>query len=377
MPSRGVLLRACVHGPYGSSVRASWGSYSTVLIVAGGSGVSYALSVLQYICLCLAGRNGRFLGGQSGGYGHPNFKTTRVRFVWLVREFGPIQWCASVLRRCMDLLPGPELQIDIFVTNVKPVAARRSSTSLSSRRVGHGVRSRAGCLRPCSRSRSSSTARRNFDGTNSTVHLVNKRASLPPIDTNAPPSIRPPSVDGPSSQRPSVDIASVRPGDSRRGNVQGQQTPWTPSPLTPNNAARLISPDSSSSDLRRELPALHTRNISNAPTNLDPKRFSALSERSLMQTPITPRSMSRLSQWTDTDSFAALVPRGDVDTVREQLRLVLCAKEVEDVGIMAEHARPGKPKLERILADEVDRAKGALAVACESSPSPPFEHSPL
>lgn len=88
MPRRGVLLRAWVDGPYGSSIRASWNSYSTVLIVAGGSGVSYALSVLQYVCLCLAGRDGQFLGGQRGGYGRPGFKTTRVRFVWLVRDFG-------------------------------------------------------------------------------------------------------------------------------------------------------------------------------------------------------------------------------------------------------------------------------------------------
>ncbi|CDO74611.1 hypothetical protein BN946_scf184599.g4 [Trametes cinnabarina] len=87
MPSRGVLLRACVDGPYGSSVRAKWNDYSTVVVVAGGSGVSYALSVLQYLCLCLAGRDGRFLGGTSGGYGQSGFKITRVRFVWLVREF--------------------------------------------------------------------------------------------------------------------------------------------------------------------------------------------------------------------------------------------------------------------------------------------------
>ena len=88
-----------------------------------------------------------------------------------------------------------------------------------------------------------------------------------------------------------------------------------------------------------------------------------------MQTPVTPasqyRSMSRLSQWTDSDSFAALVPHGDVEAAREQLRLDLDEQEVEDVGIVAEHARPGKPKLDRILADEVERAKGALAVACE------------
>ena len=69
--------------------------------------------------------------------------------------------------------------------------------------------------------------------------------------------------------------------------------------------------------------------------------------------------------WTDTDSFAALVPGGDVESVREQLRLDLDDQEVEDVGVVAEHARPGKPRLERILADEVERAKGAVAVACE------------
>ncbi len=88
MPSRGVLLRACVDGPFGSSARASWGDYSSVLIVTGGSGVSYGLSVLQYVCLCMAGRDGRFLGGRSGGYGQRGYKTSRVRFIWLVRDFG-------------------------------------------------------------------------------------------------------------------------------------------------------------------------------------------------------------------------------------------------------------------------------------------------
>lgn len=87
-PPRGVLMRGFVDGPFGSSRRAKWGDYSTVLLVAGGSGVSFALSVLEYLCLCMAGRDGRQLGGRAGGWGKPKFKTTRVRFVWLVREFG-------------------------------------------------------------------------------------------------------------------------------------------------------------------------------------------------------------------------------------------------------------------------------------------------
>jgi hypothetical protein len=88
MPKNGVLLRMFVDGPFGSSSRARWNSHSTVLIVAGGSGVSFGLAVLEYICLCLAGRDGEQLGGRSSGWGRRDFRTTRVRFIWLVREFG-------------------------------------------------------------------------------------------------------------------------------------------------------------------------------------------------------------------------------------------------------------------------------------------------
>ncbi|THG99773.1 hypothetical protein EW026_g2643 [Hermanssonia centrifuga] len=120
MPDRGVLMRGFIDGPFGSAARAKWGDHSTVLLVAGGSGVSFALSVLEYMCMCMAGRDGRELGGQPGGWGRRNFRTTRVRFVWLVREFGHIHWCAPFLRRCMSMVPSSELQIDIFVTNAKP-----------------------------------------------------------------------------------------------------------------------------------------------------------------------------------------------------------------------------------------------------------------
>ena len=82
-PPRGVLMRMYVDGPFGSSVRARWGSHSTVLIVAGGSGVSFGLSILEFMSMCLSGRDGKHLGG----WGNKSFLTARVRFVWLVREF--------------------------------------------------------------------------------------------------------------------------------------------------------------------------------------------------------------------------------------------------------------------------------------------------
>jgi hypothetical protein len=87
MPKNGILLRMYVDGPFGSSVRCRWGSHSTVVIVTGGSGISFGLSVLEYVCLCLAGRDGKHLGGRPGGMGMKMFLTNRVRFVWLVREF--------------------------------------------------------------------------------------------------------------------------------------------------------------------------------------------------------------------------------------------------------------------------------------------------
>jgi hypothetical protein len=88
LPDRGVLFRMYIDGPFGSVARAEFGRHSTVLIVAGGSGVSFGLSLLEYVCLCLAGRDGKHLGGKSGGWGHKGYLTTRIRFIWLVREFG-------------------------------------------------------------------------------------------------------------------------------------------------------------------------------------------------------------------------------------------------------------------------------------------------
>jgi hypothetical protein len=86
-PRRGVVLRMCVDGPFGSSARVRWGEYATAVIVAGGSGVSFGLSVLEHLCLCMAGRDGRALGGQPGGWGMRGFRMSRVRFVWIVREY--------------------------------------------------------------------------------------------------------------------------------------------------------------------------------------------------------------------------------------------------------------------------------------------------
>ena len=82
-PNRGVLLRTLIEGPFRPVARTDWIEHSNVLLVGSGSGVGFAPSVMVYLTLCLSGRASKHLGGQS----KPSTRVSRVRFVWLAREF--------------------------------------------------------------------------------------------------------------------------------------------------------------------------------------------------------------------------------------------------------------------------------------------------
>lgn len=41
-------------------------------------------------------------------------------------------------------------------------------------------------------------------------------------------------------------------------------------------------------------------------------------------------------------------------------------QETNDVDVVSEHVRPGKPKLKKVIAEEVERSGGSVVVACES-----------
>ncbi|EST05457.2 Ferric reductase transmembrane component-like domain protein [Kalmanozyma brasiliensis GHG001] len=109
----GVHIRAIVDGPYGSSDRTHWGIHSSIVIICGGSGVSFGMSVLEHLCACMVGAV--TLG--KGGKGGKKFLTQRVRFVWIVREFSHLQWVAAALRRCIEMVPPEQLQVDLYVTH--------------------------------------------------------------------------------------------------------------------------------------------------------------------------------------------------------------------------------------------------------------------
>lgn len=72
-----VFLKAWVDGPFGSVQRARWNEYSTVLMICGGSGVSFGTSVTEFVCQTLA------KAGRSDGW-----RTQRARLCWVVREYG-------------------------------------------------------------------------------------------------------------------------------------------------------------------------------------------------------------------------------------------------------------------------------------------------
>ena len=71
-----VHVRAMVDGPMGSAGRVRWGDFSSVVIICGGSGVSFGVAICDYLSNVISGRRGR------------GFKTQRVRFCWVAREYG-------------------------------------------------------------------------------------------------------------------------------------------------------------------------------------------------------------------------------------------------------------------------------------------------
>lgn len=103
-----IYMRALVDGPMGSAGRVRWGDFATVLLVCGGTGVSFGLAVLEHMCKAI----------QRGDF---KSKTRRVRFLWVAREYAEIAWAASALCRARAMVPSTaQLQIDIYVTNAAP-----------------------------------------------------------------------------------------------------------------------------------------------------------------------------------------------------------------------------------------------------------------
>lgn len=79
--------------------------------------------------------------------------------------------------------------------------------------------------------------------------------------------------------------------------------------------------------------------------------------------PESPRPLSALSEFSgDAHSLAALVSEA---AARDQIVLELDEEELNDISVVSGHTRAGRPALNKILADEVERAQGSIIVGCK------------
>ncbi|KIO23383.1 hypothetical protein M407DRAFT_244807 [Tulasnella calospora MUT 4182] len=462
-PCAGVVFRAYVDGPFGSSVRAHWGSHSSVVIICGGSGVSFGTAILEYLCLCLSGRDGRSLGGKSGGVGKDSFVTRRVRFVWLVREYSHMQWCAPILRRCIEMMPNPNvLQVEIFVTNfndkslqsayslndhsgtnmddpLAPPTPRFAREGKSERRMSVSSEESDGNMSSTSsaelnypgggRGGSSKSVEdsddghildlTNFDGDDDTyapgeknlslklrkegkfrrakskkvaaavqakAALDKKAAALAAGGTEQPAAkIVPPSAYKSPAKARNYDPTEVLLSPSQRTSnlpadgFESHSALTTPAPKWGSSTPRTITPrleDGPGSPPPQgplsPIPT-HARNLSSMDANRSSVADSLL-DRLPSPGPYDPSYDTRTLG--GAESMRHLMPHQPYVDISnpttpgsglagvDDVPLDLDEEELEDLAVVSETARPGKPKLDKILHDEVERAKGAVAVAC-------------
>lgn len=87
-----VPVQVMIDGPYGGC-SVDLGEYETALLIAGGSGITFALGMLDDIV-------GRVVRGRRAG----GERTRKVELVWCIRSFGvfiyPVYYCAIYLSVC-------------------------------------------------------------------------------------------------------------------------------------------------------------------------------------------------------------------------------------------------------------------------------------
>ncbi|KAK7027523.1 ferric-chelate reductase Frp1 [Paramarasmius palmivorus] len=102
-----VPIQVMVDGPYGGC-SLDLGRYESILLIAGGSGATFTLGLLDDI----VGRCTRL--GRSRGE-----RTRRIEFAWYVKSFGAIEWFASMLAdiaKAADSVEDLDLHVSVFVT---------------------------------------------------------------------------------------------------------------------------------------------------------------------------------------------------------------------------------------------------------------------
>ncbi|KAG8996567.1 hypothetical protein FRB93_000709 [Tulasnella sp. JGI-2019a] len=116
------LTTVWAEGPYGNLTHLDY--YQTLLLVAGGSGVSFTLPIM--LDLVRRARS-MYLGHTSVAVA-----TERVSFVWVIKEPEHVEWIGDFLREAIALAPPGFLHVKIYVTSKTFIADTKAVASVLS-----------------------------------------------------------------------------------------------------------------------------------------------------------------------------------------------------------------------------------------------------
>ncbi|SCZ88186.1 BZ3500_MvSof-1268-A1-R1_Chr2-1g04245 [Microbotryum saponariae] len=373
---KGVELRALIGWPLGSSCRTSWGQYESLLIFCGGTGVTFGISVLEYICRRLARRDAD----------DRKYKTSRVRFVWILREFAHLTWVAPTLRRCLDMVDPSQLQVEVFVSRDPPSLKYQqpSTTYLPGENYEFAAPSPpfARSHRAASPGRGDSGDESDFEEEGSMRTRLFQRAYPTAMYGEAVESVTDLVLfDGEDDYRTPGEaemsskvkkVGKIRRALSRRNRSEPTEStmPYigakAPSPYRSEVRDPFTAPEynRSYSEValgtdRRHVGRSDSPASKGAYEDTPDQSFGVEEENSYRLGPSQTKSTS-LHRLVDSrrSSFRPTT------TADEDGLLDVSAEDQADLDIVAEFAKPGYPKLAEILDAEVNTSKGKTMVAC-------------
>ncbi|GAA6020864.1 hypothetical protein JCM11491_000009 [Sporobolomyces phaffii] len=380
--AQGVNLRALVSWPMGSAARVEWGAYESLTIIAGGTGITFGVSVLENACTRMARK-----------MPDSKWKTSRVRFIWILKEFSHLSWVATTLRRCMEMCDSSQLQIDLFVTNDTPRRSRRrpsaqplatfdSTDDLAPPTAPFARQARSGSPSRDSLASEVSDWSEGEDSP-SRAHQFNQTSNDYGAHVDSVTDLV--LFEGEEEERTAAEVevsaklkkeGKLRRALSRRGakasanpvvaprhaNYSTQRLYESPQPQDSFEALPLDHHDSS--------PSLHGSPSASRSASFGDMGYGHgypsmhHDDHSEVQT---------LGDNSSTRHFLGARSQRDsiLDTARDSARpddqaffLDVTEAEQQDLEVVAELARPGYPRLDQILDEEVRRSAGKTMVAC-------------
>jgi hypothetical protein len=319
-----------------------------------------------------------------------------------------MQWCASVLHRCQMLVPSSEsLQLDLFVTNFNPPPPHALRSSDRESLVPSGTPDTSFSLvtpesievkgLALDRDDLLEAQMPDDDYVDLSYYMGDytmdgelgheeHRLDLTNFDGDNDDKVRGESTlnralkkEGTIRRAITRKKASRRPKRSSGAKVNSRFEGLPDLPTFPEEESQqpqpsppAHTPEGPSTPVRDALGRRQAATRSSPPSvqSIDPPVPHAPSsvelDKSECEYGYTDRSqhmkrMSTISIASQASSRQALMRE-----VVEEPQLELGEQEMRDITVMAEFARPGRPKVDMILRDEVAMAGGRIIVACES-----------